>query len=68
MGAAAASITKVNLELGGTAPVIVMRDADIDLAAQASRIINSGQVCNWAERIYVQKAGTEEFTGNSPAR
>jgi lactaldehyde dehydrogenase/glycolaldehyde dehydrogenase len=64
MGAAAANITKVNLELGGKAPAIVMGDADIDLsvrAIKASRVINSGQVCNCAERIYVQKSVADQF-------
>lgn len=64
MGAAAANITKVNLELGGKAPAIVMHDADIDLAVRAvtsSRVINSGQVCNCAERVYVQKSVADQF-------
>ncbi len=64
MAAAAPNITKVNLELGGKAPAIVMADADIDLAVRAikaSRIINSGQVCNCAERIYVQRQVADEF-------
>jgi lactaldehyde dehydrogenase / glycolaldehyde dehydrogenase len=64
MGAAAANITKVNLELGGKAPAIVMGDADLGLAVKAvtaSRVINSGQVCNCAERIYVQKKVADEF-------
>lgn len=57
MAAAAPNVTKVSLELGGKAPAIVMNDADLDLAVRAivsSRIINSGQVCNCAERVYVQ--------------
>ncbi|MGX2950993.1 aldehyde dehydrogenase [Ursidibacter sp. B-7004-1] len=56
MEAASKNIVKVNLELGGKAPAIILDDADLDLAATAvvnSRIINSGQVCNCAERIYV---------------
>jgi lactaldehyde dehydrogenase/glycolaldehyde dehydrogenase len=64
MSAAAPNITKVNLELGGKAPAIVMGDADVDLAVKAikaSRIINSGQVCNCAERIYVQHKIAEQF-------
>ena len=64
MAAAAANITKVNLELGGKAPAIVMADADIDLAVKAvksSRVINSGQVCNCAERVYVQRKIADEF-------
>ncbi len=57
MAAAATNITKVNLELGGKAPAIVVADADLDLAVKpikASRALNSGQVCNCAERVYVQ--------------
>ena len=66
MAAAAKNITKVNLELGGKAPAIVMADADIDLsvkAIKASRVINSGQVCNCAERVYVQRSVAQEFVG-----
>jgi len=55
--AAAKNVTKVALELGGKAPAIVMNDANLDLAVKAivaSRMINSGQVCNCTERLYVQ--------------
>jgi len=65
MAAAAENITKVNLELGGKAPAIVLSDANIDLAVEAiknSRIINSGQVCNCAERVYVHRKIADEFT------
>ena len=65
MASAAKNITKVNLELGGKAPAIVLHDADIDLAVTAiksSRIINSGQVCNCVERIYVHEKVADEFT------
>ncbi len=65
MEAASKNITKVNLELGGKAPAIVLNDADLDLAVEsivASRVINTGQVCNCAERIYVQEEVKEEFT------
>lgn len=64
MAAAAQNITKLNLELGGKAPAIVLADADIDLAVKAitsSRVINSGQVCNCAERVYVQASVADEF-------
>lgn len=64
MAAAAKNITKVNLELGGKAPAIVMADADIDLSVKvirASRVINSGQVCNCAERVYVHRSIAQEF-------
>jgi lactaldehyde dehydrogenase/glycolaldehyde dehydrogenase len=65
MEAAAPNITKVSLELGGKAPAIVFPDADLELAAQAileSRIGNTGQICNNAERVYVQKEVKEAFT------
>lgn len=65
MTAAAPNITKVNLELGGKAPAIVLADADLDLAVEAvksSRIINAGQVCNCAERVYVEEKVADAFT------
>ncbi|HEY0308104.1 MAG TPA: aldehyde dehydrogenase [Acidobacteriaceae bacterium] len=65
MHAAAPNITRVSLELGGKAPAIVMADADLDLAVKAirdSRIINTGQVCNCAERVYVHESIAGEFT------
>jgi len=64
MAAAAKNITKVCLELGGKAPAIVMDDADLELAVKAivdSRVINTGQVCNCAERVYVQKGIYDRF-------
>lgn len=64
MADCAKNITKVNLKLGGKAPAIVVRDADLDLAARCikqSRVLNTGQVCNAAERVYVDEAIAEEF-------
>ena len=64
MAAASKNITKVCLELGGKAPAIVLNDSDIDLAVKAvvdSRVINTGQVCNCAERLYVQKGIYDVF-------
>jgi lactaldehyde dehydrogenase/glycolaldehyde dehydrogenase len=65
MAAASKNITKVSLELGGKAPAIVCKDADLEKAAQwivDSRIGNNGQICNNAERVYVDKAVKAEFT------
>lgn len=62
--AAAENITKVSLELGGKAPAIVCADANLDLAINsvvASKVIFSGQVCNCAERVYVQDSIYDEF-------
>lgn len=64
MAAAAKNITKVSLELGGKAPAIVCNDADLDLAVKAivaSRVIYSGQVCNCAERVYVEEGIYDAF-------
>lgn len=64
MRAAADNVTKVSLELGGKAPAIVMSDADLNIAIPAirnSRIINTGQVCNCAERVYVHESIADEF-------
>ncbi|MDW5287557.1 aldehyde dehydrogenase [Formosa sp. PL04] len=64
MEAASQNITKVSLELGGKAPAIVCADANLDLAVNAivsSKVIFSGQVCNCAERVYVEDAIYDEF-------
>jgi lactaldehyde dehydrogenase/glycolaldehyde dehydrogenase len=65
MAAAAGNLTKVSLELGGKAPAIVLSDANLDLAVEAiknSRILNAGQVCNCAERVYVHRKIADTFT------
>jgi len=62
--AAAENITKVSLELGGKAPAIVCADANMELAINsivASKVIFSGQVCNCAERVYVEDSIYDEF-------
>lgn len=71
MQAAAKNLTRVNLELGGKAPAIVLADADLDLAVKAiydSRVINTGQVCNCAERVYVQRSVAEAFLDKMKSR
>ena len=64
ISAAAENITKVSLELGGKAPAIVCADANLDLAVNSivsSKVIFSGQVCNCAERAYVEDSIYDEF-------
>lgn len=71
MEAAAPNITKVSLELGGKAPAIVCADANMDLAVNAvvsSRVIYSGQVCNCAERVYVEDSIYDEFMDKVKAK
>lgn len=52
------------LELGGSDPFIVFDDADLRKAAQqviASRMFNTGQNCDSAKRLFVQKRVASEF-------
>ncbi len=59
MRAAADTITRVHLELGGKAPALLFADADLDAAARALALgatYNSGQDCTAATRVYVQRA------------
>ncbi len=52
------------LELGGNGPVVVMDDADLDLAAAASVtacFLCAGQSCTAGERLLVHRAVREEF-------
>ena len=71
MKAAADHIAKVSLELGGKAPVIVMDDCKLDETVQHvfnSRFIYNGQVCNCAERIYVQEGVAPAFIEKMTAK
>ncbi len=61
---AAPGIVKCLLELGGKAPVLVHRDADLDWAARAvlwSRFWNAGQACIATERAYVDRTVADRF-------
>jgi acyl-CoA reductase-like NAD-dependent aldehyde dehydrogenase len=61
---AAPSVVKCLLELGGKAPVLVARDADLERAAKATvwaRFWNNGQSCIAAERSYVDRAVHDRF-------
>ena len=61
---AAKTCTKLSLELGGNAPVIVFADADFDLAVEGTymaKFRNTGQSCIAANRIYVERSIYEKF-------
>ena len=61
---AAPGVVKCLLELGGKAPVLIHRDADLDWAARATvwaRFWNAGQACIAAERCYVDRAVEAQF-------
>jgi lactaldehyde dehydrogenase/glycolaldehyde dehydrogenase len=64
MALASDRLTRVALELGGKAPAIVWKDADLDVAVSsivAARHTNCGQVCTAAERVLVHAAVLDEF-------
>lgn len=61
---AASRMKRMNMELGGHAPVLVFDDADIDRAAlllARLKTRNAGQVCVSPSRIYVQAAVHDRF-------
>ena len=62
--AAAGTVKRVTLELGGHCPAIVCADADLDKATTAIMrhgTANSGQFCYRVNRVYVERAVYEEF-------
>ena len=62
--AAAPSLKKLNLELGGNDPFIVCDDVDVDVAARGAvwaAFLNMGQVCTSGERFYVFESIFDEF-------
>ncbi|NJS15439.1 MAG: aldehyde dehydrogenase family protein [Sphingopyxis sp.] len=64
MLAAADSLKRVHLELGGKAPLIVLEDADLDEAVKAAAFgafMNQGQICMSTERIVVDERVADQF-------
>jgi len=62
--AAAKTLKRCQLELGGKAPVVVFDDADLDAAAEAiavAGLFNAGQDCTAACRVLVQAGVYDEF-------
>ena len=62
--AAAGSLKRVILELGGKDPLIVLDSANLEKAAKfaaSSSFRNAGQVCVSTERIYVDKSVANRF-------
>ncbi|MCF6379100.1 aldehyde dehydrogenase family protein [Nocardioides KLBMP 9356] len=69
--AAAATVKKVALELGGKNPNIVFADADRDVAldyALTAVFLHSGQVCSAGARLIVQESIHDEFVDALVAR
>ncbi len=66
MRAAANTLKRVHMELGGKAPFVVFEDADLEAAAQGAvcgAFVNTGQDCTAATRIYVQRDVYDQFLG-----
>jgi acyl-CoA reductase-like NAD-dependent aldehyde dehydrogenase len=64
MERAARRLTPISLELGGKDPMIVLDDADVDLAAHAAvwgAMFNAGQTCVSVERVYVLEQVYDQF-------
>lgn len=62
--AKSAGIKKLSLELGGNAPLVVLDDADLDVAVPAAlfgSFFHQGQICMRANRIIVDEACYEPF-------
>ncbi len=62
--AAAERLIPCSLELGGKDPMIVLRDADLERAANTAvfySMQNSGQTCLSVERVYVEAPVYDEF-------
>jgi succinate-semialdehyde dehydrogenase / glutarate-semialdehyde dehydrogenase len=63
---AASGLKRVTLELGGSDPVIVCEDADVDAAVKAviiGRYWNAGQACLGCKRVFVHDDVYDEFIG-----
>ncbi|MCU1459801.1 MAG: NAD-dependent aldehyde dehydrogenase [Actinomycetia bacterium] len=64
MAAAAKHLTPVTLELGGKSPVIIDRDADVDVAARRvawGKYLNAGQTCIAPDYALVHADVEERF-------
>jgi vanillin dehydrogenase len=64
-------LKRVLLELGGKAPLIVLRDADLERAAAAASFgsfFHQGQICMSTERIVVDQSVADSFADTLAAR
>ena len=64
LGQSAERVLSTSMELGGNAPFIVARDADLDTAvagAMVAKFRNGGQACTAANRFYVHAEVYDDF-------
>jgi succinate-semialdehyde dehydrogenase len=65
MDGASATITRLSLELGGNAPVLIFPDADLERVAAGAvlaKFRNNGQVCISPQRFYVHASRADVFS------
>ncbi|MFQ5932251.1 MAG: aldehyde dehydrogenase family protein, partial [Nitrospiraceae bacterium] len=66
MEVAGHEIKRVTLELGGSDPMIVMEDANLEAAvrmADVGRFFNCGQMCLGVKRLFLQETIADKFIG-----
>jgi acyl-CoA reductase-like NAD-dependent aldehyde dehydrogenase len=64
MDGASKTVTRLSLELGGNAPVLILPDADLEVVAKgavAAKYRNAGQVCISPQRFLVGGSRLDEF-------
>ncbi len=68
MDGASQTITRLSLELGGNAPVLVFPDVNVERVAQqavTAKMRNAGQVCIAPQRFFVHNRIAEEFADHA---
>ena len=68
---AAKYLKPIVLELGGKAPLLVLADADIDAAVNATvfgAYANAGQICMSTERVIIERSVADEFAAKLAKR
>jgi succinate-semialdehyde dehydrogenase/glutarate-semialdehyde dehydrogenase len=68
---AASDLKRVTLELGGSDPVIICADADVDAAVKAviiGRYWNAGQACLGCKRVFVHDSVYDDFVSQLTER
>lgn len=71
MDGASRTVTRLSLELGGNAPVIVLPDVDLDQVAAGavtSKFRNNGQVCVAPQRFLVHRRVADAFAAGVARR
>ena len=71
MQAAARTLKRVTMELGGKSPFIVFDDADLESAVSAALLANfytQGEICTNGTRVYVQRGIAAHFLERLKAR